>query len=150
MQTRRFVLVLASLALAGLVVAQTALPSPDPDPRSWFTDVAALAAIVFAFTALAKERFDTHDLVTLAISYATGIVLAVGGSFTPIFDATLPQAVMYGFAASTLASGGRDGVLAILWRYITFRRSAESVTPAVAADANAPSGANPLPPSRKG
>lgn len=134
------VTVLIVLLLPGLALAQAELPPVVLDPRSWFTDVAALAAVVFGITALAKERFDLHGIVTLLVSYGAGILIAVGFSFTSLFDASLVDAVVYGAAAATLASGGRTGIMALVGKATTVRAEAKALA---VTDSS-------LPPSRKG
>lgn len=109
-------------ALLVFALGATALAQVDPtapvvfDPRVWFSDVTALAGLVFAVTSLIKGRFKLHDFATLGVSFGSGILISVGFQVAGLFNVTIAQAAAYGIAAATLASGGREGILVILMK----------------------------------
>ncbi len=88
------------------------------DLTSWFADTAALAAIVVAVVAFIKTHVlkTLHDLATVAASLIVGAALGAAGSLLGHIDGGLPAAVAFGTTAGFLASGGYDGVKAILTR----------------------------------
>lgn len=128
------------LVLAGLAVAQDVPPDLADvsfDPRIWFGSAAGLAALVFAGVGFAKEHImrTLHGWQTIALSFALGIGVAVGGSLTPYFEATLGEAALFGASAALIASGGWDGLKGAL------RKGMTEAPAATAAD---------IPPSRRG
>lgn len=147
-------ILLVLFALAGVAFAQAPV-IVDPvlllDPRSWFTDVAALAGVVFALTALVKGRFSLHDVATLAVSYVAGVAIAVGFSFTSLFPVDVSTAVVYGLTAATFASGGREGLLVVLQKAFSWLSPLMPPQPVVGEGGVAVSETpSTLPPSRKG
>jgi hypothetical protein len=111
---RKTLFILTLAALASLAFAQE-LPDASFDPAAWFTSSAALAAAVVAFIAFIKQNVVKLDgWLTIAASFGVSIVVAVVGSFTSFYDATVPQALAYGASAGLLASGGWDAVKGLL------------------------------------
>jgi hypothetical protein len=113
------------VALVGLAVAQEAvIPELQLDPRTWFANPFALAALVVAVTGFVKSRFNTHGYVTLAVSFAVGVGTAVAASFNlpyfgTLFHGSLVEALTYGATAAVIASGGWDVVKALLVEGLT-------------------------------
>jgi hypothetical protein len=117
---RRFGIVIVA-ALLGFALAQGApvIPELVLDPRTWFDNPFALAAMVLAGTGFAKAQFNTHGLTTLAVSFALGIGVVLAATFDlpyfgKLYNGTLGEAVAYGATAAVLASGGWDVVKGML------------------------------------
>lgn len=94
-----------AFGLAGMALAQGDVPT---DVSSWFTDTAALAAVVaFVVSLLRKHLLRQVDgPAVVALSAAVGVALAYAGQY---LGYTLPQhPVVYGITAGLLASGGVD------------------------------------------
>jgi hypothetical protein len=71
-------LAIVAVAMLGVALAQEVIPPVDLDPRTWFGNPFALAGVVLAFTGFIRAQLNTHGLVTLAISFGSGIALALG------------------------------------------------------------------------
>lgn len=112
------VIILAMLAGAafGLALAQDALPEPSFDPATWFASTAALAAVIVAAVAFIKRNIlkSMTGVMTVAFSFALGIGIAVVGSFTSFYDASIVEALAFGAGAALLASGGWDAIVGVL------------------------------------
>lgn len=101
----------AAFGLAGTALAQSDIPT---DVSSWFTDAAALAAVVaFVVSLLRKHLLRQVDgPAVVALSAAVGVVLAYAGQR---LGYALPQhPVVYGVTAGLLASGGVDFLKKVL------------------------------------
>lgn len=103
----------------GAIAQEVVIPEPGLDPRAWFGSPLALAGAVLAVTGFAKARFNLHGTLTLAISFGSGIVLAVLGSLNvpilgKLFNGTLVEALVFGATAAVIASGGWDAVKGLL------------------------------------
>lgn len=112
-----------AVLLLGIAFAQdTPITLPaEFDPRVWFGSAAALGAFVFAAVGFAKEHvFKTmQGRATIGLSFALGVVIAVVGSFTPYFEASLVEAVLFGASAALIASGGWDGLKTAIGKGVT-------------------------------
>lgn len=115
----RMVVTLMLLLLGVAVAQEVALPAPDLDPRTWFDNPLALAGVVLAVTGFVRKQFNTHGLVTLVVSFASGVGIAVAASFNmpylgQLFTGTFGEALVLGATAAVIASGGWDVVKGLL------------------------------------
>jgi hypothetical protein len=114
------VLMVLAVALLGLAFAQeVVLPELSLDPRTWFDNPFALAAMVLAITSFVKTQFNTHGHLTLIVSFVAGIGVALAATFDlpyfgQLYNGTLGEAITYGATAAILASGGWDTVKKLL------------------------------------
>jgi hypothetical protein len=129
--TRTITLLVVLLTLAGVAFAQEAAAA-GVDVAGWFASTAALAAVIVAIVAFIKTHIlkGLHDLATVAVSLAVGLALGLAGAHLGHVDGGLVAGATFGLAAGLLASGGYDGVRALIQK-----PSAETVST--------------LPPSRK-
>ena len=109
-------LAIIAFTLAARAVAQSELPEAALDPAQWFANPLALAALVFAAVAAIKTHVLTglSGLATVAMSFILAIGISIVGSLVGTFEASLVEAVTYGVGAALLASGGWDGIKALL------------------------------------
>lgn len=94
---------------------------PSWNPADWFKDAAVLGVVVAFLVALLKRNFlkDLHGLATLALSFALGIGISLLGTITwpgvgRFNELSGMAAIMFGFSASVIASGGWDAIKALL------------------------------------
>lgn len=116
----RLAVAVVLVALFGGAIAQeVVIPEPGMDPRAWFGSPLAMAGAVAAVVGFIKARFNLHGTLTLAVSFGTGILLAVMGSLNlpvlgKLYDGSIVEALVFGASAAVIASGGWDVVKGLL------------------------------------
>lgn len=104
------------LLLVGVALAQATVPEPSWDPTTWFASTAAWAGVIVALVSFLKRNLvpSLSGWMTIAASFAVGVVGAVIASMTSLYDASLLDAASFGVGASILASGGWDAIRGLL------------------------------------
>lgn len=115
-------LVLSASPLAAATVAEPAqvdeAPAvPEPfNIADWFTDTAALAAVVVAVVAFLKTNLlkNLTGMATIIASLVAGAVLGAIGSALGYVEGGIPAGLLFGVTAGFLASGGWDAIGGLL------------------------------------
>ena len=118
-QAHRIVIALAAVLMAGIALAQVEVPELVLDPRVWFDNPFALAALVITVTGFVRAQFNTHGYVTMLVSFASGIGIVFAGMldlpyYGTLWSGSFGEALVYGATAAVIASGGWDVVKGLL------------------------------------
>jgi VIT1/CCC1 family predicted Fe2+/Mn2+ transporter len=82
---------------------------------AWFVDTASLAAVIVAATAFIRKHLLPLDgWQVIACSLVVGALLGVAGHVGGLLTEGLASSVVFGVSAGLLASGGVDGIRAVL------------------------------------
>lgn len=85
------------------------------DFSRYFVDAASLAAVVVAVTAFVRKHvYELDGLMVVACSLVVGALLGVIGHALGLLLDGFASSVVFGLSAGLLASGGVDGLRAVL------------------------------------
>ncbi len=100
------------LILLALTTIATALGLEVTDPALWFGETAVLAGVVVAVIAVIRKGLNLDGLAVIIASMAVGGGLGGIGWAAGLFEAstTLVSALVFGFTAGFLGSGGVDAI----------------------------------------